>query len=392
MVSVVANNRYQRDLKKIVGADKEDFGLSPAETRNTIPETRGIGFYSELTNSWVGADGTGGANGSSLPGGYELINRPASTSGGWQTGGADGYAGGTTQPYSFDWESAIHYQGVGEYDALDLLSGDADFAMYDAASELNGGNGNLSIRAITGIYDCEDNQPIKIYLNGDDSGPGFPPPDGWDDAETPPITEDPTWQDGFYWKSVWASSTPQTTPLEAAYEIEQGIANREFKELVPFGSPPYTSYTAVFWILPNKTSTQGFGVNRLACPSLTSYPANPEACESEAPLDPFEGQASEWPSDGELYLRYKDGTFQKSQYEGDIPTNWNQTNASALNFCMDGGKFGRLVPSRDGGLVLYETDSYNGQPINGGSWRKYSSTGAYIASGSNSDITQAFAK
>lgn len=349
-------NRDADNIRRIVGADEINRGLEAAEQKEPIPGLRGVAYLAATEGP--------GARGSVAKG----TTTAADSTAGFAEGSGDGtsmnqqsqqaqMAGTIAKAFDpANPDSWVRGEDNGVYDVGGLIDGTAGPGLIDPDT------GYMSdvLTGLDGLRDCSDTTDIKLF-----SSANFPAPDGWDDAETPPTGDDPTWQSGYYWKSVWAFSTPQATPRQAAAEIEAGVANRTFKEFSPAYGPSETSITAVFYIGAGP-STQGFGMTRYSCPSIGSFPGDPEACVGTAPTDTELGGESAaettWPTDSTMYIKYSGSGFQTSKYEGDLGIGWEpDTTYGAIDFSFEGGtRFGRAEPNASGGLLIYETGSCGG--------------------------------
>jgi hypothetical protein len=351
-------NRDADNIRRIVGVNEINKGLKDAQQRDPILGQRGLAYLAPTQGS--GASGSvarGTTTSANSTDGFASGTTPAAST--HQQDLQSKLEGGSATPFDAGNPDSWYWgEDNGIYDVGDLIDGTAGPALGDT----NNPEFSETLLGLSGLRDCANTTDMKL-LTAD----AFPTPDGWDDADTPPTGDDPTWENGYYWLSVWGLATPQVSLRAAAAEIEAGVANREFKEFSPAYVPGVTtSTTAVFWILPAKTSTQGFGVSRYACPS------SPDICVGTAPEDVTLGgssaAASTWPSDSTQYIKYRDGQFTTSKYEGDLGTGWEPgATYGAIEFSFDSGtRFGRAEPSANGGLNIYEIDACGGAATSGG--------------------------
>ena len=400
----MAKNKSAEDIIRIVGFDPNKGLLKEIEEKGILEGLRGIGFNSTGTN-FGGSGGGGGTDGgvgsgSSTSGysgptpysGPEVYNGPTPYTGPAQYDGPEDYTG----PAPFLPTDAVNKGPVGGYtpvstgdisglnlsnpysmissvqtltdvkDLLDLVAEQSKIK-YPEFSNYNSLGYNEAGAVLKGITEFQDLNGNDFSLRFDAGANGFPPPEGWDDAETPPTGGglDDTFQVGYYWLSVWAFATEQQTPAAAAQEIANGLGG-SVQSLVPFGSEPYTSYTAT--ILKPDTSTQGFGINRFACTGGDPS-GEGDYCSTEQPTWPEDYALAPdpefWPSDpGDPYLvgQNDKGQFVSSQYDPNAPV--GATNPSSKkDFSFESGtRFGSVEVTKNGGQMVYESATESGPP------------------------------
>lgn len=348
-------NRYADNIRRIAGVKEINRGLGNADERAPIISKKGVGYLAPT----VGAGAKGSvAQGTTLDptatASLPTNNLP----------GSQPYASNLQQRLSngnakaFDPgnpESWAHGEDVGVYDIGSLIDGTVGPGIADPAT----GEFADVITGLSGLRDCADTTDLKVYNNDN-----FPTPSGWDDDESPPAGDDTSWQSGYYWLSVWGLATNQPTVAAAAQEIADGLGG-SVQSIDDVGFAP-TQYTAT--ILKPDTSTQGFAINRFACPS------SPDICVGTAPSWPSGytttggdfpyTSSSNWPDDSTMSIKYKDGKFSISKYEGNLGVGFIPgSDYGAIRFSFDSGaRYGKLEPGANGGLLIYETDTCGGTP------------------------------
>jgi hypothetical protein len=380
-------NKFAENVKRIVGIDRPQEADPNDVVVGGIGSTRGIGtqsFGGKTVSSTGGADteetGTGSGGGINTNATEEEAKEEA------------------TEPNENDQDSLTKTPEAGVYDADKLIDGEEGptekSGVPDAFSNyFSIPGGNLSgINAI----DCSTGDTLNIRVDGlyvpidqVDNSEGNPISPAWPDPTTPPDVLG--YEDGFYWSitlvapivymvypydytsiggvliTVWGPRVSGGDAPGGVYEV--GPSNfRRFFGVEHDGTDYWVQYQA------GTTSTgpwgspiNSFKIFRNICPGPL-----PEYCPGVAPKETM------WPEDETISLTKIDGKFQASQYDPDATPEYAGQDSSTINFCMDGGRTGRIEMGKNGGTILYETDM-SGNPT--GIIRYYDSTGALAAAG-----------
>jgi hypothetical protein len=203
-------------------------------------------------------------------------------------------------------------------------------------------------------------------------GPGVPPNAEWTNPETPPDKV------GFTAGQQWVANQLGYVPGYAAdpySAAELGLAGV---------SDPFSGINGPFTLNsitindtdPTVYDCEGSGFTGGGSPQTFTFNVSSSACTAgSSAACPLENKETQWPSDGEINLIFKNGKFQTSQYDPDATAQYSGQESSHINFCMEGGRKGTLRTTKDGGVALYETDTANGAPTAGKDILLYNSNG-----------------
>lgn len=197
-----------------------------------------------------------------------------------------------------------------------------------------------------------------------------------------------TYVAGTYWEAVLHTDDPNfgvagadfTKTPEAAIDLtrssylayaSEGQRPEDFGAFLGVrytGSPPGTepqplptiaggqSFSYMFEDLANPGSfflrSTGFYRN---CPDEPDGTSDLVCLTGEPDGDPY--------SDNFYIMSFVEDKWVADNLDSKVPAFQNST-MSTMQFTMDGGRFGKLVPASNGGMYLYETDS-NGAPLSG---------------------------
>ena len=92
---------------------------------------------------------------------------------------------------------------TGSQDLESVMDGEAGPQAKDGSEATSSGELTSaptgSLTGLTGATDCSTTQCVNLHLDGQ-----FPPPDGWDDADTPRVLDG--YEDGKYWTGIFSTS------------------------------------------------------------------------------------------------------------------------------------------------------------------------------------------
>lgn len=371
------------EIRRIARGDKLKGPLSGALERDPIG-----GTFVPFTNTPLSQITANGAEGEEPAD----VNSTEST-GDSQTGSDQPTNG--DNPNTFNKGSATAGSTSNTYDIEDVIEGTAgvpsspnetDYSQWDSPPSTGG-----IIDHLTGATDCGSGQCINFHLNGN-----FPAPEGWEDADTPPV--DDSWIDGYYYEEV-AQSLSQASgnyidlefPQSFSTTLNQNKAEMESRlaqvlaaqDAQKPGLAPHSSANGVELISnAYRFNTQDrLGTNRVGSTSnriLCSSSPNPTYCLSEAPTE------EAWPEDGCYDLALIDGSLQKNQYDSEAP---DGAGGSKVDFCYTpaggGSQTATVEVTANGGFMLYKTSG--GAPT--GQATVYGDDGTFQARG---DATESF--
>ncbi len=362
------SNRYADDIKRIVGTDEAQGGLSSAPVKSTINGKRGIGYF--LDDDIKSA--TGATNETQAP-----ANADSETPDG-QDLDDDGKLVDASDP-----SKGIFGADTGEYNAKDVLSDDEAAGQGPTLTDVS----LLDITAGTlnqlNAEDCASNKVVKLRTDGE-----FVPPDATFDEAGNKLTElwvDPGippelvgWVSGKYWETSgsgnpaggeqgptpFSSVTGSISYLNSLTQAELGTDPSDTKagshELVDLGPTSPTLYVPEIRRTFNDDSTGTFTLSTGEVDCTATPPTDvPVTCPVAAPVE------TQWPVQDEFQLTYQDGKFVSSIFDKNTPNEFIQ-DRSTIPFCYeDGGtKNGEMSALANGHFSVYKTSSAGG-PIDG---------------------------
>lgn len=202
--------------------------------------------------------------------------------------------------------------------------------------------------------DCTTGNAIQLDLTPQE-GIEYVPPDGWEDADTPPV--DPDYVPGYYWQYVslgLMGSVPQD--IADAYIANRDAAGAPSYHYVPLSLIQLTaaSYKLSF------SKYQGASVlwssyvifRRYSCNGSTvGYCASPVA--------------TEWPTDNTTSLILKNGKLQAHSMDPDAAAAFKTNPPAEIEICDGQGNRYSVTATDDGGALVTKRDGA-GDPVSGG--------------------------
>ncbi len=350
-------NRYQEDLRRIVGIDDLAAGISPQAAKQPIGGTRGIVYFDAKGNSQATSGKppttdrkTGATDGGTLPpGGDEANDGSAGGSGGSSGGNSVGDAG-LTNPYNPDDGSGLAPPG--------------DFNM--------GG----SYTGMTGTFDCDSGQAMDVRFDGE-----FAKPEGYSEATGEKIAEGTVF--------VSALSAAGATVESGGTVIITG-GSGTWSAWAP-DDPSYTqlSYPTGLRVDGNKIYIQDDPYDDNSGGLTVDY----VVIDSSQPGENYwynpDNNTTLWPDDGPLQLSFNPETRQYETHPDDpnVPTKYAEP-VNEVEVCDALGQKWREVPGAEPNtrVLLSETDALfkvvgpNGNVTAAGDLSK---SGPYRADGAN---------
>lgn len=217
------------------------------------------------------------------------------------------------------------------------------------------------LSGLTGATDCNTGQCINFHLDGN-----FPAPDGWPDADSPPVQEG--YEAGYYWKtqamgsSVGIGQTPLLALYDRTTDIRAGLSQEYFGEDTVKFTCDNAPATCISY---GGGGLSGAEVYRLSCEGETD-PEIVAVCEADPPLE------EAWPEDGCYDLALQDGALVTNDYDSEAPSD---AGGSKVNVCFGDGRTGSVEITANGGVIVYETSG--GNPT--GTAHVYGADGTYQA-------------
>lgn len=196
-------------------------------------------------------------------------------------------------------------------------------------------------------FDCTTGDAIQLDLTPQE-GIEYVPPDGWDDADTPPPDE--YYSEGYYWAgNGWNGHSP--SEVAAKYNSAVGGGLRFTYENNFVNNVVIRSY----WIANN---------NYNGLFSATRYSCGGDASDYCVPLE-NSSRVTEWPSNNTADLILQNGTFQAHSMDPDAAATYKTNPPAEVEIC-DGQGNRYSVTAMDGGGALVTKRDGNGDPVSGG--------------------------
>lgn len=308
-------NRYQEDIKLIVGVEGSKTGNVPVHTaKDKIKGQRGIVYFnvdgssSSTTGNTPGTDEDGtNQKGTTQP---DAGSTDAGTSGGSSNAGNTLDATELAAPYPVD-DATQSGSGILAVDRMTL--GDV-------------------VNGLSGLIDCATGNPVDVRFDGQ-----FTAPDGWEDAYSPPSDE--YYSEGYYWVgNGWYGHSP--SEVAEKYNSAVGGGLRFTYENNITDNVVIRSY----WIL-NDNYQGFFSASRFSCGG--------DASDYCAPLD-NSSSISEWPAEKPMQLSYNSetGQYETHPMDGNITTAYSQP-VSQFSLCNSNGDSIKSFAQAGGGQAIY---------------------------------------
>jgi hypothetical protein len=304
-------NRYAEEIRRIVGVDNLAGGIGAQTPKQPIVGGRGIAYFN--------ADGSIGSD--------------------------SGTKGETTQPEdAADGNAVTDGDGNTGDDITHEPVGDEGIVPVTDLFDGTLGIGD-SFTGVNGLEDCATGQEYEVRGDGQ-----FNAPEGWEDANTPPINN--SYDAGYYWNGGVASSTSKPTAEEIFY-IYQASAQSIGRDLEIVGQDPDSLDPSLDQFIlrqfnPATNGTTGWG-------SITQYECN-AGHAGQAYCNPVAGDLgpTEWPASTPAQIAWdsESSSFITSQYDGNVASQYKSNNAGQVSLCDSSGNQFTVVPSKDGGLVF----------------------------------------
>lgn len=392
-------NRYQEDLKRIIGIDENRKGLGAAAERPAIVSNKGIGYIDAAGQ----AQGVKGSDpGAPDLGGVQDVGIfPASVQGGDADAlaGEDGEnstdangkkfepggnRGGVIDP--LDTSSKIIGKETGQYTG-DEIFGNAgptpgNTLQNDAGLQLSGG----VLKEVI-VEDCDTGKEMRIRTDGLYTPPEATYTEEFVQDDTTKLTNEFTdpdtavdtykWEFGFAWFTGSPINEYTAGPMENVAEA-RNILEANFPGNIVENE----------WVNPNLLRVFGdiggtILVSKSECAALPD--PKPAAClisESTSFIWPINGFYESTARSDKLtrtvqdsfILSFEGGAFNPHDQDTNVPPHFSP-GASEIDFCWGTNQFGKMLPTKEGGFMIYETVAQGGAPLTDGIVRLYDADG-----------------
>lgn len=333
------SNKYVQDIRKIVGIDVNQSTLSVPTFKPRIGAKQGIGYFNQ-DNQTVA---------SSKKDKDQKLKESLDSGTVYNSDFDGGNYLDPADPYSntYDYDS-------GTYEATDSLLTDLP-SIIDSTAGTGMGNNSVStggtLNGITGLLDPESGQSLDLRFDG-----LVRPPVGWDSVDVPADEYD-RWTAGTQWFAPGSPGAYSAVPILAA-KIQRDVAHSDYTALVSAEIENFPHIGgSVRWVFVWERSSDNDQV---------SFYAHDESC-SVSPSDPFCPLYSpiKHPADGLMQLVASGGKWQVSEYEPlvDVIPSYTDNQHSRIDAQFGSGRFISIIPTRNAGYVIGETDTLGGTLI-----------------------------
>ena len=366
----MSSRRLQEDYRRILGITEDVRGIDPALPRMRIAGTRGIYQQGDGTTK-SGASPSEDADPVTPDETDTNLNEDGSGQGDQNTG--DGVGGGGSAEDGSDF----------------IIDPEDPTAGADVNSDTFGSN--WASGGVKSFVDCETEQCIELVEVG-----GYVPPEGWDDADTPPVDNDGTFRAGWYYR---AGSLPTTTrgataDIAIKRRVESGTTKVVSYPPLPTcfgGETPCTTdgniQVSVLITQPGGNVVNGSVFIPVAYIQCSAGTVNSQSgcgiINDESELPPI---SDYWPSDNCIQLAPNEqGNWQASSMENpdDMTAKYSEPK-STLELCTPSGERVDVFKRIGGGHVYFNRDQ--------GIWAGSDSSGRVRSFGSSSTLDQEIAR
>jgi len=359
-------NRYVEDLRRIIGIDPNQGKLNAAIGRSSIAGKRGMGYINSKT---------GGAQAMSGVPGQTLLPSDRGEGGDAATGENNSGKEGTNPN---DPQTGIFTSADNAVDAEDIIDGNNINSKVSSPQITNSGlkyTNNGTINTIEAV-DCDTGDDIDIRIRGP-----FVPPEGWEDADTPPAAYQ--WQLGVSYgfldpntgsgigaqngETAYECASNGNRIFGAGAKLDEAFQSIEEGSYNGYGDF-YATYDPLI-LNPVIVATYGniFPIDGDTCsPGVDAY------CPTEDPTD------VKWPADNKYNFKLENGQFITSDRDDDVPLKYKE-GVSKVDFCFGAGgsRKGAVEVTKDNGYMIYEKDGVTDAPT--GIIRAYDGSGQMTA-------------
>lgn len=331
-------NKYVQDIRKIVGIDVNQSSLGVPALKAPIPGRRGIAYFNSDNQTISNQKGTPNQT-KGTPPKLGAVTNP-------NFNGGNYLDPANTDSATYDYDDGTF---EGDDDLLDNLP--------DLADTSTSGMGNNSIstggtlNGITGLLDPNTGLGIDLRFDGMTR-----PPVGWDSVDVPP-EEYNQWTSGTQWFAPGPSDVRSAIAYLAA-ELQKDVSFSDYTDLISaeLEAFPHSGGT-VRWV---------FVWERPSDNDTVSYYAQDESC-SISPGDPFCPIYTpiKHPADGLMQLIAAGGKWTPSEWEPlvDIVPAYTDNQHSRIDAQFGTGRFVSIIPTKNAGYVIGETDTAGGTLI-----------------------------
>ncbi len=333
-------NKYVQDIRKIVGIDVNQSSLGNPIAKTRIDARKGIAYFNQDSQTVTSQKGTPNQT-TAGPHSLGAVTNPTfGNSGGNYVSPSD------TSQASYDYDDGTY---DGDDDLINFLPNLADTSPNGMGNNISSSGGTLN--GITGLLDPETGLGLDLRFDGMTR-----PPEGWDSVDVPP-EEYNQWTAGTQWFAPGASDVRSAVAYLAA-ELQKDVTFSDYTTLISatlesFAHPFGTVRWVFVWERPSDNDT-------------VSFYAQDESCDidEDDPFCPIFTPVKH-PADGLMQLIAAGGKWTPSEWEPlvDIIPAYTDNQHSRIDAEFGTGRFISIIPTRNAGYVIGETDVAGGTLI-----------------------------
>jgi hypothetical protein len=327
-------NRYQDDLRFIVGIDSLKGGLNRPEPKSKIKGGRGISYFA--------ANGTTETMSGNTPSSSKDETDEETDEAIDEEAAAD-TGNGTTQPGGQDINDGLLDSGSKSGNALDdsgispPTNPDGTTTNFDGMKK-----DGSAYSGIGGLVDCETGDCVSVRYDGN-----FSAPEGWDNPDSH-IPDG--YVDGRYWRSLFRDNGVYTAPedyfhtWQDAFDYMQAVAPYSIYWISDGESSGSAFYGTYRWPEDDPANKYAVGIFSVSCASTYN-----EMCAEDPTI-------TEWPVDKCTEVSYdaESGTFKTHTADTKVHPSMAGGVAVLPELCDGFKKIGHY-PQADGTMAVYDS-------------------------------------
>lgn len=323
---VGGNSKYVDNIRRIVGIDTNQSNLKQPGDKSNLNARRGTGY--KISDS-AAAQGR-----SSEPGTIDdVLPKPATT--------VD--SGGNTANPNRPSDSTNDYD-EGTIDADDNL-------IDNLPTPGIGGDNGDTLNGITGLLDPDTDKAIELRFDR-----RARPPEDWLDSNTPG-NEYERWVLGQYWYAPGATPVTSGTAISAAKAVKNAT-HGDYTDLVDatFESFPHAGGSVRFIFTWERPSDE----------EQVSFYAQDQSCSMDPDAACTLFDPTKYQPDDSMQLVLGGGVWEVNSKEApeDVIASYTDNQHSRIDAKFGNDRFVSILPTKNGGYIIAETDTLGGNYTN----------------------------